>query len=108
MNQKLKRAKQKEKAVFAPFIGTVAVLIALGDLLSPMEMAISIFIIFASPSLIILNSKDRKIFASVSVILLALVYFTDLVFEFEKLQVLTSLVLGLVFMSVAVFKSRRY
>lgn len=108
MNQKLKRAKQKEKAVFAPFIGIVAVLIALGDLLSPMEMAISIFIIFASPSLIILNSKDRKIFASFSVILLVLVYFTDLVFEFEKLQVLTSLVLGLVFMSVAVFKSRRY
>ncbi|MFV7785379.1 hypothetical protein ACNPKB_15155 [Shewanella marisflavi] len=108
MTQKLKRAKQKEKAVFTPFIGIVAVLIALGDVLSPIEMAISLFIIFASPSLIILNSKDRKIFGSVSVVLLILVYSSDLILSFEKPQLLASLVLGLVFMSIAVFKSRRY
>ncbi|WP_346838699.1 hypothetical protein [Microbulbifer sp. SAOS-129_SWC] len=108
MTQKLTRAKQEGKAVFSPFIGIAAVLIPLGNLLPPMVMAIAIFIIFASPSLIILNSKDRKIFASSAVVLLIFVYLANLILEFEKSQVIAGLVLGLAFMLAAVLKSRRY
>ena len=108
MTQKLQRAKQKEKAVFAPFIGAVALLIPLGDSLTPVEMAISIFVIFVLPSLIILKASDRKYFGGLSIILLAFIYFTNIIFTFEKSQVLSGLVFGILFMSVAVFKSRYY
>jgi hypothetical protein len=108
MTQKLQRAKQKEKTVFAPFIGVIALLIPFGNFLTPAEMAISIFVIFVMPSLIILRTPDRNYFGGISIILLAFVYFTDIILSFEKSQVLSGLVFGILFMLAAVFKSRRY